>query len=76
MVMFLNDFHRLYFAEPSTGGNVEGGPSDRRPGRKSRRQKSSAKYDGKNQPMSCEMENIEVGSSMCLFPMINFCFYS
>lgn len=77
MVMFLNDFHCLYFAEPSTGGNAEGGAFDRRSGRRSRRQKSSAKSsDGKNQPMSCEMENIVVGISMCLFSMINFCFDS
>ncbi|KAJ6375649.1 hypothetical protein OIU77_000596 [Salix suchowensis] len=63
-------------SEPSTGGNVEGGAFDRRLGR-SRKQKSSANSsDGKNQPMSCEMENIEVGISMFLFSMINFCFDS
>ncbi|KAJ6749130.1 INACTIVE UBIQUITIN CARBOXYL-TERMINAL HYDROLASE 53-LIKE [Salix purpurea] len=49
-------------SEPSTGGNAEGGAFDRRLGRRSRKQKSSANSsDGKNQPMSCEMENIEVG---------------
>ncbi|KAJ6882109.1 hypothetical protein NC651_028657 [Populus alba x Populus x berolinensis] len=58
----LEDMPMTTASEPSTGGNAEGGPSDRRSGRKSRRQKSSAKYDGKNQPMSCEMENIEVAS--------------
>ncbi|KAG5234083.1 Inactive ubiquitin carboxyl-terminal hydrolase [Salix suchowensis] len=48
-------------SKPSTGGNAEGGAFDRRLGR-SRKQKSSANSsDGKNQPMSCEMENIEVG---------------
>ncbi|KAJ6888568.1 hypothetical protein NC652_029598 [Populus alba x Populus x berolinensis] len=58
----LEDLPMTTASEPSTGGNAEGGPSDRRSGRKSRRQKSSAKYDGKNQPMSCEMETIEVAS--------------
>lgn len=77
IVMFLNVFHCLYFTEPSTGGNAEGGAFDRRLGRRSRKQKSSTNSsDGKNQPMSCEMENIEVGISMFLFSMINFCFDS
>jgi hypothetical protein len=72
-VMFLNDFRCLYFAELSTGGSVEGGPSDRRPGRRSRRQKSSSRSsDGKNQPMLSETENTEIGSSMCLSPSIIF----
>jgi len=69
-VMFLNDFRFLYFTELSTGGSVEGGPSDRRPGRRSRRQKSSSRSsDGKNQPMLSETENTEIGSSMCLSPL-------
>ncbi|KAL9375231.1 hypothetical protein Peur_032110 [Populus x canadensis] len=50
-------------SELSTGGSVEGGPSDRRPGRRSRRQKSSSRSsDGKNQPMLSETENTEIGS--------------
>ncbi|KAJ6688061.1 INACTIVE UBIQUITIN CARBOXYL-TERMINAL HYDROLASE 53-LIKE [Salix koriyanagi] len=50
-------------SEPSTGGSAEGGFSDRRSGRRSRRQKSSSRSsDGKNQPMLSETENAEIGS--------------
>lgn len=45
------------------GGNLEDGhlPSDRRPGRRNRRQKGGAKSnDGKPQPMSSEKEKSEV----------------
>ncbi|KAM5570640.1 hypothetical protein ABKV19_011338 [Rosa sericea] len=48
------------------GGILEDGylPSDRRPGRKNRRQRSSTKVpDGKSQTLLSERENIEVGRS-------------
>lgn len=68
---FFNDFCCLYFAELSTGGSAEGGPSDRRSGRRSRRQKSSSRSsDGKNQPMLSETEISEIRSSMCLYTLI------
>ncbi|KAJ6760576.1 INACTIVE UBIQUITIN CARBOXYL-TERMINAL HYDROLASE 53-LIKE [Salix purpurea] len=58
-------------SEPSTGGSAEGGFSDRRSGRRSRRQKSSSRSsDGKNQPMLSETENAEIGSCMILSPLI------
>ncbi|KAJ9140403.1 hypothetical protein P3X46_031057 [Hevea brasiliensis] len=50
---------------PSSGGTVDDSllPSDRRPGRKGRRQKSITRsFDGKYQPVSSENNNVEVGS--------------